>query len=155
MSDHWPSRSPACGDHAGGGHAHAVAEADERAAAVGGVSHDMDLAVAESFGDQVNQVTGQVRLGPAPLTAKAANTGKATGRDSNGSVTMIATTTQLVPNPSLTRPAGRAVMKPAHTMNLLPAAPKQGVIGHNGDRPIRRQHRADDQLGQQQPELLR
>jgi len=39
------------------------------------------------------------------LTASAANTGNATGRAMNGRVTMIATTTQLFPNPSLTCPA--------------------------------------------------
>lgn len=40
-----------------------------------------------------------------PLTANAASTGNATGRDIHGSVTMIAAMTQLFPNPSLADPA--------------------------------------------------
>ena len=40
-----------------------------------------------------------------PLTADVARTGSATGREQNGNVTTIATTTQLLPNPSLTLPA--------------------------------------------------
>jgi hypothetical protein len=41
------------------------------------------------------------------LTANAARTGSATGREQNGKVTTIATTTQLLPNPSLTFPAAQ------------------------------------------------
>jgi hypothetical protein len=39
------------------------------------------------------------------LTAKLASTASATGRVQNGSVTTIAATTQLFPNPSLSCPA--------------------------------------------------
>jgi len=37
-----------------------------------------------------------------PLQANEARTGNANGREQNGNVTTIASTTQLLPNPSLT-----------------------------------------------------
>jgi hypothetical protein len=41
-----------------GGHGPARTETGERTAAVGGIAHEVDIAVSEVFGDHVEQVAG-------------------------------------------------------------------------------------------------
>jgi hypothetical protein len=54
-------------DTGSGGHGYALAETSERTAAVGGIAHEVDIAVSEVFGDHVEQVAGQFRFrGAAP-----------------------------------------------------------------------------------------
>jgi hypothetical protein len=44
------------------GHGHALTETSERTATVGGIAHDVDIAIGEVFGDHVEQVAGQFRF---------------------------------------------------------------------------------------------
>jgi hypothetical protein len=81
---------------------------------------------AEVLGDQVDQVPSQIRLGRAPLTASAARTGSATGRDRNGRLTTMATTTQLLPTNSGREPRRPARGRPARPALGLPHGPDSG-----------------------------
>ncbi len=81
---------------------------------VGGVAGDADGAAGQGFGEGLGHAVGQPQPEAefVPLTTSLASTGRHTGRDSAGGVTMIPAITQVVPVPSLVLPGRRPVMKP-------------------------------------------
>jgi hypothetical protein len=69
-----------------------------------------------------------------PLTANAARTGNATGREQNGSHTTIARTTQLMGESEFDLPCRGPVVEPARRVNVAAPSTEQGVIDRDRDR---------------------
>jgi len=130
-----------------------VAEPAERAAAVGGIGHDMNLAAGEVFGEQIDQLPRQVRFRRATLDRQGGQhrqrhrPGQKRQRDHDGHDHPV------VAEPEFDLPGGRTVMKPARGVDLATPAAKQRVIHRHRDHRTRDQQMTHDHLGQQQSHL--
>jgi hypothetical protein len=70
------------------------------------------------------------------LTASAARTGSATGREQNCNVTTNAMTTQLLGEPELDPPRRGPVMEPACRVDFLAPPAKQCVVDRDRKIPV-------------------